>query len=118
MLQRKERTGEIGLRSSWVRFLAQAPHDINLLICHGGSGEVLTAQSSGEVGEAIARSAGQAAVMRAVRDPFSRGGRGRKFVLPLFTTLALNTSRLDNQFYRFAQARGSQIGFRTFTKLF
>jgi hypothetical protein len=38
----------------------------------------------------------------------SRGGRGRKLVLLLFTALALNTSRLDNQFYRFAQARGSQ----------
>jgi hypothetical protein len=50
--------------------------------------------------------------------PLSRGGRGRKLVLLLFKALGLNTSRLDNQFYRFAQARGSQIGFRTFTKPF
>lgn len=48
----------------------------------------------------------------------SRRGRVRKLVLLLFTTLALNTSRLDTQFYRLAQARGSQIGFRTFAKLF
>jgi hypothetical protein len=32
--------------------------------------------------------------------------------------LAFYTSRLDTQFYSLAQARGSQIGFRTFAKLF
>jgi hypothetical protein len=46
----------------------------------------------------------------------SCGGRGRKLVLPRFA--ALNTRRLDAQFYRLAQARCSQIGFRAFAKAF